>query len=78
MISYKIVTIINVDILKLEKPQFVIFFQEIFIKTQPQNLKNLKKQVFASLQMKDFFLILLVIILRLISLKKIYLGVDQN
>ena len=53
---------------KLVKPQFVIFFQRIFIKTHPQYLKNLKKSVFVSVQTKDFSLILLVVISKPISL----------
>ena len=72
VISYGIVTVIIIDILKLEKPSFMIFFQGLFIKAHPQYLK-LQKSIFVSFQIIDFFLILLVMILRPISLKKIYL-----
>ena len=66
--NYGTKTITITVIPKLVKPQFVIFFQGVFIKTDPQYLKNLKKSVSVSpLQTKDFFLILLVMISKPIS-----------
>ena len=47
-------------------------------KNHPQYSKNLKKSISVSLQTKDFSLILLVMISKLISLKKIYLKMVQN
>ena len=44
VISYGIVTVIIINILKLVKPPFMIFFQEVFIKAHPQYLKNLRNR----------------------------------
>ena len=76
--NFGIKTITITGTRKLVKPQFVIFFQGLFIKTQPQYSKNLKKSVSVSLQTKDFFLILPATISKPISLKKIYLEMVQN
>ena len=47
-------------------------------KTHPQYLKKLKKSVYLSLQTNDFFLILLVMSSKAISVKKIYPEMGRN
>ena len=71
-------TVIITGTRKLVKPQFVIFSQGVFIKTQPQYSKNLRKSVSVSPQTKGFFHILPATILKHIFLKNIYLEMDQN
>ena len=60
---------------KTRKTTIRDLFTGLFIKTYPQYLKNLKKLIFVFLQTKDFSVISFVMILRPISLNKIYLEI---